>query len=69
MKNSYFREEIELHEQLKHLIVKCKCGHMMLMPVQQDFKICSYCGHKVLNNTKLYFLYKLRKELKNVKQR
>lgn len=69
MKNSYFKKELELHEQLKHLLVRCSCGHTMMMPVQEDSTICTHCGKKVLNNTKLHFMYKLRKELKNVKQR
>ena len=70
MARNHFKEEVELHEKLKHLLVRCKkCGHTMLMPVQMDYTICTHCGNKVLNNTMLYFKYKLRKEIENVKQK
>ena len=49
--------------ELENLKVKCVCGHKMIMPVYLDSTICTYCGKKVKNNTKLYFLYKLRKEI------
>lgn len=49
--------------ELEKLKVKCPCGHSMVMPVYLDYMICDYCGRKVLNNTKLHFMYKVRKEL------
>lgn len=50
--------------ELEQLKVKCVCGHTQVMPVYLDKKICSFCGRKVINNSKLYFLYKLRKEIR-----
>lgn len=50
--------------ELEKLKVKCTCGHSIVMPVYKDTHICEYCGKKVRNNTKLYFMYKMRKELK-----
>lgn len=51
--------------QLEELKVECSCGHKTIMPVYLDTTICSYCKKRIKNNTKLYFMYKLRKELKN----
>ena len=50
-------------KELDKLKVKCKCGHSIIIPVYKDFMMCDYCGKKVMNNTILYFKYKLRKEL------
>lgn len=55
---------------LDKLNVKCKvCGHTIFMEVQRDYKICGYCKNKVLNNTKEYFIYKLRKEIEKNNER
>lgn len=53
-----------LQDNLAELKVKCKCGHVKTMPVFLDSTICNQCGNKIKNNTKAYFMYKLRKELK-----
>lgn len=58
-----FIEEKALNE-LEELKVKCQCGHTLILPVYLDSGICNHCGNKVKNNTKLYFKYKLRKEIK-----
>ena len=50
-------------DELNDLKVTCNCGHVIIMPVFKDSVICSHCGKKVLNNTNLYFKYKLRKEM------
>ena len=49
--------------EFEKLKVQCVCGHKTIMPVYQDSTICSFCGKRIKNNTKLYFLYKLRKEI------
>lgn len=55
----------KVQQELDKLNVKCKfCGHTMFMKVQQDFKICTHCRRKVLNNSKAYFIYKLQKTMK-----
>ena len=50
--------------ELEKLKVKCECGHTKIMPVYQDTAICKFCKRKIYNNTKMYFMYKLRKEIK-----
>lgn len=50
----------EMYSQLK---VKCDCGHAQVIPAYRDSWNCSYCGKKLNNNTKVHFMYKLRKEL------
>ena len=50
--------------ELEKLKVKCECGHTKIMPVYQDTAICEFCKRKIYNNTKMYFMYKLRKEIK-----
>ena len=47
-------------QELDQLKVRCTCGHTMIIPVFKDSIVCNYCGKKVMNNTKLYFKYKLR---------
>ena len=54
----------KLQDNLAELRVKCQCGHTKTMPVFLDSTICNQCGNKIKNNTKAYFMYKLRKELK-----
>ena len=49
--------------ELEKLKVKCECGHTKIMPVYQESTICNFCGRKIKNNTKLHFMYKLRKEI------
>ena len=49
--------------ELEKLKVQCDCGHKVVMPVYLDTMICDYCGRKIRNNTKSYFMYKMRKEL------
>ena len=69
--NPYIRQIIDEDalKKLKELNVRCQCGHTFIMPVYVDSKICTNCGRKVQNNSLLYFKYKLRKEINNVKQK
>lgn len=55
--------DIRLFEAYTAIRVKCKCGHTQSIPVYKDFDYCSHCKRKIQNNTRLYFKYKLRKEL------
>ena len=65
-KQSIDKNAMDKFDKLK---VKCKyCGHSMIMKVQQDYKICDFCKHKVNNNTRDYFTYKLRKELNKIEK-
>lgn len=54
--------------ELEKLKVECVCGHKTIMPVYQDYAICKYCRRKIFNNTKYYFMYKVRKELKKYEE-
>ena len=41
--------------------IYCKyCGHTNLMPADKDFRICSWCGNRVINTTKAHFMKKMR---------
>ena len=54
-------KRIEMFTNIKN---KCsRCGHTQTIPVFKDFGYCSYCGKKIQNQTRLYFKYKLQKEL------
>lgn len=55
-------------ERLEKIKVKCPfCGHTFIIPVFEDYKICSYCKKKVDNKTRVHFRFKMRKEI--VKQK
>ena len=54
----------KLEDELSLLKVKCKCGHVIVMPVYVDTIICRWCKRKVKNNTLAYFKYKIRKKVK-----
>ena len=55
----------EYMDKIQDLKVKCtNCGHTSVMPVYVDTKICNHCKHKIQNNSKEYFNYKLRKMVK-----
>ena len=49
--------------ELEELKVECVCGRKVIMPVYIDSVICKHCGNKIQNDSKLYFMYKMRKEL------
>lgn len=53
-----------VHDKLESLKVRCKCGHTMSIAAYLDYRICNFCGSKVINNTKEHFKYKLLKELR-----
>lgn len=55
--------EIEL-QKLEELKVKCECGHTLIMPVQENYLICSHCMKKVKNNTKAWFVYNYYKTIR-----
>lgn len=54
----------KLEDEYSKLKVKCKCGHIIVMPVYIDKLICNWCGRVVQNNTLAHFKYKVRKEIK-----
>lgn len=49
----------------KQIRIACPyCSYTTSMPVYIDYKICKNCGHRINNTTKAYFIYKLKKKLK-----
>ena len=36
---------------------KCECGHTLTFGIKQPYKICTWCGRKVINNTRARFIY------------
>ena len=63
------REDEKILNAYTRLKVKCICGHTQVIPVFLDDKICTNCGRKLKNTTKLHFMYKMRKELRNEKNK
>lgn len=57
-----------LQDNLEVLRVVCECGHTKRIPVFVDYVICNHCGKKLKNNSKAYFMYKLRKELNKIEK-
>ena len=54
----YRKEEPEKYAKgLQEIQLLCKCGHSIMIPVQDEDKICSYCGNKVKNGTWARFKY------------
>lgn len=53
--------------------LKCPCGHVIIFSVLNDYKICSWCGRKIINTTKARFKYMLKKKMEeeneNIKKR
>ena len=56
-----FKKERIKSDYYNKMKVKCQCGHILVIPAYVDEIICSWCGHKVKNNTEAYFMYKMRK--------
>ena len=63
--NISYADRCKLESEMANLKVTCKCGHKEIMPVYVDKTRCSHCKRTLHNNTKAYFKYKMRKELKN----
>lgn len=60
-----YEEDTKRFKAISEIKVKCRyCGHTNTMPVFMDSKICNWCNHKIQNNSKAYFKYKLIKELR-----
>ena len=59
MNEDYYDKRENYFNKLK--VVCPNCGHKVLIPAYVDSIICSWCNHKVRNNTKEYFKYKMRK--------
>lgn len=51
-------------DEINERVIHCPaCNCRIVFSVYQPSKICARCGRKVINNSKWYFKYRLRKEL------
>lgn len=65
----YRKEQPEKYANaLREIHFLCECGHTIMIPVQQQYKVCSFCGKKNLNTTKARFKYMLNKTRREKKQ-
>lgn len=51
-------------DEISKLRVVCECGHILNIPVQKDYAICSHCNKKVKNTTLEHFKYNILKRMK-----
>ena len=60
--------EIEkYYDNMKPCRVRCpKCDHSNTLPVFTSYKMCGYCGTKIINKTRARFKYMLRKTMKEM---
>ena len=67
-KSRYFKEQPQKYAKaMRDITYLCPvCKHSMVFPVWQTYKVCSWCGWKVRNNTKEHFKYMLRKKMKEL---
>lgn len=50
-------------DKIKDCKAKCECGHVVIMPITQDKMLCIYCGRMIRNNSKAYFMHKLKETM------
>lgn len=48
------KEISKLIEEKNKFKVKCICGHSIVISPRKDYKICSWCGKKVVNKRKIF---------------
>ena len=68
------RNELDrYYENTEDVRAICKCGHRAKLPVMKSYTICSWCGAKIVNNSKARFKYMLKKKMEeeneNIKKR
>ena len=44
---------------LKVQCKRCKCK--IFIPAYEEYRLCCFCGNKIINNSKAHFMYKMRK--------
>lgn len=64
------KEDWEKHTQARlQSTVQCKkCGHKILISADKDYRICNWCNSKVYNDTKTYFMRKMKTLMKEGEQ-
>jgi len=61
IKKKIQQEYDKISEAKTETAVQCKvCGHKMAIPAKLDSTICSWCNNKIVNNTKVHFMRKMR---------
>lgn len=67
---SNYKNDTKLMNMYTEITVYCStCGHPMLFPAfGSDRKVCKWCGHYVYRNEKTKFQYKVKEEIKKVKE-
>lgn len=48
------KEISKLIEERNKFKIKCNCGHSIVIQPNKDYKICSWCGNKVINKRKIF---------------
>ena len=61
-------KDMKYCKELEPCKVYCKCGHSIIFPVYDEYKICSHCGRKVKNTSKTRFRYLLLKERNKINE-
>lgn len=61
-----FEKQRKMDDEYSKLMIQCPyCQHKNMMPVYDEKRICYWCGKLIKNNSKAYFIYKIRKINKN----
>lgn len=61
------KEIARYSDEMQEIKVQCVCGTKTTIPVFVHTAVCRGCGKKIRNNTKAYFVYQLRKAMKEAK--
>lgn len=58
-------KEFILNEKIRSMSIKCKCGRYCYVGLKRNYRICSWCGRKILSK-KEEFKTRLMKLLNEV---
>ncbi len=60
----YFEKPEKYDRALIDSRVKCKCGHKINYPKDEEKIICSWCGNDVFKGKKTEFEYRMNQEMR-----
>lgn len=61
VKKKIQQEYDKISEARLETTVQCtKCGHKMVIPAREDKILCTWCNNKIINDTKVHFMRKMR---------
>lgn len=63
----YIDKEALIQDKLKDNNIKCKCSHVNTLNINEDKKICKWCGNYIFKNKQAEFEYRLKERM--VKER